>query len=180
MVPKNQKKSKADGEKNHRAAQKPNKEGLACPECWLVPETVRNDGFSTARHEPGPGARKFRDTPYCNGQGRAGRYVLDKNWKPGKEPENSISGEEYLAHGTKRHEAREAKRQERAEAKSKPKAPKVPKAKAAKPAVKPKKAKSGKKGKAAKAEPAAAERPTDASTEEPKPEVPSVEAAQAA
>ncbi len=143
MVPKNTKKSKAEAEdKNHRAAQKENKHGLACPECWTVPPTVRNDGFSTARHEPGSsGARKFRDTAYCNGQGRAGRYVLDKNWKPGHEPENSINGQEFIEHGLKLHEARQKRREEGK--KGVPKAERTPKP----PKAKKSKAKAGKAGK---------------------------------
>ena len=145
MVPKSQKKTKPSAAKetkgsHHRAAQKENKEGYACPVCWAVPPTIRNDGVSTARHEPASsGAEKFRDTVYCNGQGQVARYVLDKNWKPGHEPQNSITAKEYEAYGTDRFEERQKRRAEKETRKSAPRQKREPKAaKKAKPSARPK------------------------------------------
>lgn len=167
MVPKTTKKAKAETDgTNHRAAQLPNKNKLACPECWGVPETVRNDGFSIARHVPETkGARKFRGTEFCNGQGRVGRHVLDKNWKPGTKPENSLNGEEFNEHGLKLHEQREQRREARKTGKGKAeKAPKAPKAKATKPksAKKPSRPKTKKNS-----APEAPDTPAEASVEAP-------------
>lgn len=134
------------GGKHHRAASKPNEQGYACPECWVVPETVRNDGVSTARHLPGnPSARLFRDTEFCNGQGRTSRFVLDEGWAPGSEPQTSISATEHAEHGTSKHEARQTTRAQRQEAtaarqaaqKAKPKAKAPVKKKAPSRAKKP-------------------------------------------
>lgn len=178
MVPKPQKKSKAPQKRDgphHRAAQKENKQGFACPVCFAVPPTIRNDGISTARHLPASsGHAKFRGSEFCNGQGQVGRHVLDKNWKPGREPEHSITAKEFLAHGVKRYEERLARKAEKAERKSRPaKAKREPKpTKAAKPKPKAKPAKR-------KAKPAAAQEPQsepeEAPAEEPQAEQPAVE-----
>lgn len=172
MVPKTSKKSKPSKKEregpHHRAATLANKNHLACPVCWVVPETIRNDGVSIPRHEPGNSkAPKFRDTQFCNGQGQVGRFVIDKNWKPGTEPQESITAKEHEAHGTKRfeerknrREERERKRQERASQPRRPKAePKPRKAKA--PAKKPSRPK-----RKAKAEPEQAEAATEAAEPE--------------
>lgn len=135
MVPKNSKKSKPQKKAeregpHHRAASQPNKQGYACPVCFVVPETIRNDGVSTARHLPGSTkAEKFRDTEFCNGQGQVGRFALDKHWKAGNEPVESITAKEHQAHGTKRYDERKA-RQEAAEQKRQDRANRPKKAKA--------------------------------------------------
>lgn len=51
----------------------PNEKGLACPICGLVPERVRTDGETMARHLPAvQGLKLYRDTEFCDGQGRPG------------------------------------------------------------------------------------------------------------
>lgn len=159
MVPKTSKKTKAPkapkAEKtgpHHRAAHLPNAREFACPECWTVPNTIRADGVSVARHliPDGSKARKFRGTEYCNGQGRIARHVLDEPWNIGEEPKNSISALEFIEHGTSKADAKIAaqaqREQKRAERAAKPKAAKEPKAKASKPkaAKKPAKARKAK------------------------------------
>ena len=140
MVPKTSKKSKApkapkpkkEGP-HHRAAHLENAREFACPECWTIPKTIRTDGVSVARHAipEGSKARKFRGTPYCNGQGRTARYVLDDPWDIGTEPKVSISAEEYIAVGTSKIDARlkeQAEREARkAQKAAKPKAQPKPK-----------------------------------------------------
>lgn len=107
---------KQDGRGSHRAATRPNENGFACPECWAVPDAIRNDDISTARHMPAtPKARTYRDTHYCNGQGRQGRYVIDKQWKPGTQPKEAITANEFVTHGTTRYEERQKRAQEKAE-----------------------------------------------------------------
>lgn len=79
-----------------RVANKPNVHGFACPICWCVPPTLRNDGVSIPRHFPAtPGVKLFRDTEFCDGQGRAGVKVLDSNWSPGREPEQKVSAKKW-------------------------------------------------------------------------------------
>ncbi len=56
-----------------KAARDENTKGLACPVCKGVPKTVRSDGVTIARHLPmSTGAKLYRDTEFCNGQGRPG------------------------------------------------------------------------------------------------------------
>lgn len=56
-----------------RVANKLNERGLACKVCGLVTENIRSDGVSMPRHLPAkPGAKLYRDTEYCDGQGREG------------------------------------------------------------------------------------------------------------
>lgn len=180
MVPKTPKKSKAPKAQktpkapkegpHHRAAHLKNVREFACPECWTIPETIRTDGISVARHEipAGSKARKFRDTKFCNGQGRTARHVLDNPWDIGTKPKVSISAEEFVAHGTTRIDARLAEKAEREQRKAakaaKPKAEPKPKVAKAKPAPKPKAAKSSAKPRKAKP---SADGATEASTEAP-------------
>ena len=52
---------------------RPNEKGLACPVCFGVPETLRSDGETIARHLPmATGFKLYRDTLFCDGQGREG------------------------------------------------------------------------------------------------------------
>ncbi len=74
-----------------------NLHGFACPECWARTETLRNDGKSVPRHKPiREDAELYRDTEYCNGQGKIARAVKDKEWEPGNEPEESITATKWL------------------------------------------------------------------------------------
>lgn len=76
-----------------RAASGGNPRGFACPVCWGVPEHLRSDGFTIARHLPASeGAKLYRDTEFCNGQGRPAVAVIGA-WSPGSEP----SGEKVSA-----------------------------------------------------------------------------------
>lgn len=71
--------------------------GFACPVCWAVTESLRNDGKSIPRHDPiDPKAERYRDTDFCNGQGKTGRYVVDDNWEPGTKPAKSVTATAFL------------------------------------------------------------------------------------
>lgn len=49
----------------------PNTEGFACSICGGIPERLRTDGISASRHLPAKkSAKKYRDTEFCDGQGR--------------------------------------------------------------------------------------------------------------
>ena len=172
MAPKSSKKQKAESKEStgphHRAAKLQNAREFVCPECWTVPPTIRKDGISVSRHPipEGSKARKFRDTPYCNGQGRVARYVLDDPWEIGTEPKVHISAVEFIENGTKRIDERLKREQDREAAKAE-RAAKPKGERKAKPA-KPKAPKSGKKsGKARKAKPEA-----DGAATEPQAETP--------
>lgn len=74
-----------------------NNQGFACPVCWGVPPNLRPDGFSIARHLPATKeAKHYRDTEFCDGQGKISVCVMDQNWKPGTEPRAKMSAKKYL------------------------------------------------------------------------------------
>lgn len=74
-----------------------NSHGFACPDCWGVPAQLRKDGFSVARHLPATKeAKRYRDTEFCDGQGKIAFAVMDLNWTPGTEPRQKMSAKKYL------------------------------------------------------------------------------------
>ena len=74
-----------------------NSHGFACPDCWGIPPQLRKDGFSVARHLPATkDAKRYRDTEFCDGQGKIAFAVMDLNWKPGFEPRQKMSAKKYL------------------------------------------------------------------------------------
>ena len=74
----------------------PNSQGFACPTCWGVPKTVRNDGFTVARHLPAvPDAKRYRDTEFCDGQGKIAVAVMQTGWTPGSEPRQKMSAKKW-------------------------------------------------------------------------------------
>lgn len=79
-----------------RATGLANTQGFACPECWTVPKNVRNDGFTVARHLPGnPDAKRYRDTEFCDGQGKIAIAVMQVGWSPGSEPRQKMSAKKW-------------------------------------------------------------------------------------
>lgn len=74
----------------------PNSQGFACPTCWGVPKTVRNDGFTVARHLPvNPEAKRYRDTEFCDGQGKIAVAVMQSGWTQGSEPRQKMSAKKW-------------------------------------------------------------------------------------
>lgn len=72
-----------------------NPQGFACPVCWGVPTNLRPDGFSIARHLPVGKGKLYRDTEFCDGQGKISVCVMDPNWKPGTEPLRKMSAKKW-------------------------------------------------------------------------------------
>lgn len=74
-----------------------NEKGFACPTCWGVPPNLRQDGFTIARHLPtDPEAKRYRDTEFCDGQGKISVCVMDPKWEQGSEPRAKMSAKKYL------------------------------------------------------------------------------------
>ncbi len=74
-----------------------NDKSFACPDCWGIPPNLRKDGYSIARHLPfTKDAKRYRDTEFCDGQGKIAFAVMDLNWKPGSEPRQKMSAKKYL------------------------------------------------------------------------------------
>ncbi len=86
-----------------RSTGQPNTQGFACPTCWGVPKTVRNDGFTVSRHLPVvPDAKRYRDTEFCDGQGKIAVAVMQNGWTPGSEPRQKMSAKKWrLGKGAK-------------------------------------------------------------------------------
>lgn len=86
-----------------RSSGQENTQGFACPTCWAVPKMVRNDGFTIGRHLPAdPDAKRYRDTEFCDGQGKIAVAVMDSGWSPGSEPRKKMSAKKWrLGNGRK-------------------------------------------------------------------------------
>lgn len=86
-----------------RSTGQENPQGFACPTCWGVPKNLRNDGHSIARHLPvNPLAKKYRDTEFCDGQGKIAVAVMETGWVPGNEPKQQMSAKKWrLGQGVK-------------------------------------------------------------------------------
>lgn len=79
-----------------RSSGQENTQGFACPTCWGVPKMVRNDGFTIARHLPAdPDAKRYRDTEFCDGQGKIAVAVMDSGWSAGSEPKKKMSAKKW-------------------------------------------------------------------------------------
>lgn len=80
-----------------------NPQGFACPTCWGVPKNLRNDGHSIARHLPvNPEAKRYRDTEFCDGQGKIAVAVMETGWAQGVEPKQQMSAKKWrLGQGAK-------------------------------------------------------------------------------
>ena len=73
-----------------------NPQGFACPNCWGVPLNLRNDGYTIARHLPAdPDAKRYRDTEFCDGQGKIAVAVMSQGWTPGTEPRQKMSAKKW-------------------------------------------------------------------------------------
>ncbi len=73
-----------------------NPQGFACPTCWGVPPNLRNDGYTIARHLPvDPEAKRYRDTEFCDGQGKISVAVMTTGWTQGTEPRAKMSAKKW-------------------------------------------------------------------------------------